>query len=135
MIKKFFRDRTERIQGELDGAAAAKTAAVDEAERIRQAKGDIEAERARLHAEADAQAEALLADGRVRLTEEIALMEQRADAEIAAATSRGSDELRVEIARHAGVAIDRIVDDSLDSTTQTDLIENFIARVGAGGQR
>ena len=56
----------------MDDAAAAKTAAADEATRIRQAQGDINAERARMNAEADVQAEALLADGRVRLATEIA---------------------------------------------------------------
>lgn len=130
LIKKSFADRTARIQAELDSSAAAKKAAEQEAASIRQAKGDIDAERARLFAEADAQAEALLADGRVRLTAEIAELEARADADIAAAAGRGSDELRAEIARHTGSAVDRIVAGTLDDAAQQDLIEGFIARVG-----
>ena len=47
IIRKSFRDRTARIQKELDDAAAAKTAAEAEAVKIRQAQGDIEAERGR----------------------------------------------------------------------------------------
>ena len=131
LIKKSFADRTARIQKELDDAAAAKAAAENEAARIRQAKGDIESERSRLYAEADTQAEALLADGRARLDAEVAELEARADADVAAAAGRGSDELRVEIARHAGVAVDRIVAGTLDAAAQQDLIEGFIARVGA----
>lgn len=62
-IKKAFTGRTERIQGELDAAEAEAAAADAEAATIRAAKGDIDAERARLFAEADEQAEALLRDG------------------------------------------------------------------------
>jgi F-type H+-transporting ATPase subunit b len=130
-IKKMFRDRTAGIQKRLDDAAAAKVDADAEASRIREAKGDIEAERARIHADAEAQAAALLAEGRARLEAEIADLEARADAEIAAATDRGTDELRAEIARHSTVAIDRIIADTLDDAAQQELIESFISRVGA----
>lgn len=130
IIRQSFKDRTARFQKQIDDAAAAKTAADDEAARIRTAKGDIESERSRLYAEADAQAEGLLVDGRARLDAEIAELEARAEADIAAAAGRGSDELRVEIARHAGVAVDRIVAGTLDATAQQDLIEGFISRVG-----
>jgi F-type H+-transporting ATPase subunit b len=131
IIKKSFSDRTARIQKELDDAAAAKSAAETEAAEILQAQGDIDAERARLYAEADAQAEALLADGRSRLAVEIADLEARANADIASAADRSSDELRAEIAKHAGTAVDAIVRDTLDDAAQQELIENFIARVGA----
>jgi F-type H+-transporting ATPase subunit b len=131
IIKKSFADRTAGIQKQLDDAAAAKTAAEAEATRIRQAQGDIDAERARLYAEADAQAEALLADGRARLATEIAELEARAEADIASAAGRSSDELRGEIAKYSGTAVDAIVRDTLDDAAQQELIENFIARVGA----
>jgi F-type H+-transporting ATPase subunit b len=131
IIKKSFRDRTAGVQQQLDDSTAAKAAAEAEAVRIREAKGDIEAERARLFAEADAQAEALLADGRARLEVEMAELEARAEADIGAAAGRSTDELRAEIARHSGVAVDRIVRDTLDDAAQQELIEGFIARVGA----
>jgi F-type H+-transporting ATPase subunit b len=131
IIRKSFRDRTEGIQKQLDDSAAAKTAAEAEAIRIREARGDIEAERSRLYAEADAQAEALLADGRARLAAEIAELEARAEADIASAAGRGTDELRTEISKHSAVAVDAIVRDTLDDAAQQELIEGFIARVGA----
>ena len=53
-IKKAMSDRTERIQNELDESATAKTEAEAEAADIRQAAGDIDGERQRLFAEADA---------------------------------------------------------------------------------
>jgi F-type H+-transporting ATPase subunit b len=130
-IKKAFSDRTSGIQKELDDSTAAKAAAETEAVRIREAKGDIDAERSRLYAEADAQAEALLADGRERLDTEMAELEARADADIGAAADRSADELRSEIARYSSDAVERIAQDTLDDATQQDLIESFISRVGA----
>jgi F-type H+-transporting ATPase subunit b len=131
MIKKAFRDRTARIQGELDAAAQDKADAEAEATRIRQAVGDIANERTRLLAEADSHATVLLAEGRERIEREAAELEARAEADIVAASSRGSDELRIEIARHAGAAADLVVERSIDDSVRQELIENFIARVGA----
>ena len=130
-VKKSMAARTERIQKELDAAAADKAAAAEEAAGIRQAKGDIEAERARILADAKAQADAVLADGRTRLTQEIADLEAKAMADIASAQGRVGDELRAEIARLSAAAVDHVVTGSLDDATHQELIENFISRVGA----
>lgn len=130
-IAKSLRDRTARIQGELDGAAEAQVDADRQAAEIRTALGDIEGERQRLFSEADTQAEAILSDGRARLEQEIAELHTRADADIASASSRSGDELRSEIGRHASATIERVVADSLDAAAQQELIESFIQRVGA----
>ena len=130
-IMQAMSDRTARVQAELDESAEAKTEAEAEAAKIRQAAGDIDAERQRLFADADAQAEQLLADGRARLDAEVAEMEARADADIATTAGRMSDELRGEISRLAGAATDRVLADGLDPATQNDLIEGFISKVGA----
>jgi F-type H+-transporting ATPase subunit b len=130
-LKKGMADRTRRIQNELDSATSDRTDAVGEAERIRQAMGDIESERARLLAEADAQAEALLTDGRARLAQEILDAEARAEADIATAANRAGDELRAEISRLAAEATERVVAETLDAQLQQDLIEAYIAKVGA----
>jgi F-type H+-transporting ATPase subunit b len=130
-VKEFFRNRTSRIQTELDESAAAKATAESEAASIRDAKGDIDAERSRLYAEADEQAAALLSEGRARLEVEMTELEARADAEIEAAAGRSGDELAAEIARYSSNAIERVVTDTLDDAAQQDLIEGFIARVGA----
>ena len=66
-IKKGMAARTSKIQGELDAGEADRAAAAAESAQIRQAKGDIQAERARMLADADVQAAALLEDGRARL--------------------------------------------------------------------
>jgi F-type H+-transporting ATPase subunit b len=131
-MKKSFEARTARIQKELDDAAADKAAAASEAVGIRQAKGDIAAERARIMAEATSQAESILTDGRARLVAEVADLEARAQAEIAASRGRVGDELRAEVARLSSAAVDHVVTGTLDDATHQELIENFIARVGAG---
>ena len=130
-VKKGMAARTAKIQAELDSGEADRAAAEAEAAQIRQAKGDIGAERDRLLAEADVQAAALLEDGRARLAQEIAELETRAEAELAAAEGRWTDELRAEIARLSIATVDRLVDVTLDDATQQELIENFIATVGA----
>ena len=132
-IKKYYADRTIRIQRELDEAAAAKETAVGEASQIRASLGDIASEKARLQAEADEAAAALLAEGRSRLTAEVAELEARAAAEIAGLASRSGDELRGEISRHASRAIDLVVAESITESTHQQLIEDFIAKVGASG--
>jgi F-type H+-transporting ATPase subunit b len=131
-IKKAMADRTQGIQNEIDESAAAKAEAEAEAAGIRQAAGDIDAERQRLFAEADAQAETVLTDGRARLEQEVVELEARAVADIASASGRVNDELRAEITRLAHASTERLLADGvLDAATQQDLIESFISRVGA----
>lgn len=132
-ISKGMQARTARIQGELDSSAAARTQAESDAAEIRTSLGDVDGERGRLFVEAEAQAEALLHDGRARLEEEVAEMESKAESDLAAAAGRGADDLRAEIARYASQAIESSVTMSLDDPTQQELIEGFIARVGASG--
>ncbi len=131
-ISAAMKARTQRIQDQIDESAAAKEQAEVEAAEIRTALGDVDAERERLFAEYDQQAAALLEDGRARLAAEVAELEAKADADIAAAAGRGADDLRAEIARYSSDAIESSVRSSLDDGAQQDLIENFIARVGAG---
>lgn len=130
-IKKFYAGRTERIQNEMDAAAAAKEAAAGEAAQIRTSLGDIASERTRVQAEAEQAAAAVLSEGRARLAAEVAEIEARGAAEIAGFASRSGDELRGEISRHASRAIDLVVAESITPDVQQQLIEDFIARVGA----
>lgn len=131
LIKKGMAGRTAKIQAELDAGEAARADAETEAAQIRTAKGDIATERTRILAEADAQAAAILEDGRSRVSAEVADLEARSDIDIAAAAGRVSDELRAEIASLSSAAVDHVVTGSLDAATHQELIESFITRVGA----
>ena len=134
--RRSFRDRTARIQGEIDGAAAARRDADAEAARIRSALGNVAAERDRMLAEADRQAAEILTEGRRRADAEAAEAESRAAAEAAAIRDRATDELRGEITRLATLAAERIVRESLDDRGHAALIDGFAGRVreaaGAG---
>ena len=131
LVKKGMAARTAKIQAELDGGEADRSAADAEAAQIVAAKGDIAAERARILAEADLQAAAVREDGTARLAAEIADLDARADADIVASTGRVDAELRAEIARLSSAAVDHVVSGSLDEATHQELIESFISRVGA----
>lgn len=131
-ISKGMQDRTAGIQKDLDESAAARKQAEGDAAEIRTSLGDIDGERARLFADAEAQAAALLEDGRTRVSQDVAEMESKAEADIAAVAGRGADDLRADIARFSSQAIESSVTSSLDDATQQELIEGFIARVGAG---
>jgi F-type H+-transporting ATPase subunit b len=133
LVKKSMDARTQRVQDEIDASVNDEKTATAEAARIREAKGDIESERARILAEADQRAEAVLADGRTRLEREVAELEAKATADIAAAGGRVSDELRGEIARLVADTAEQVVKTSLDDATQQRLIEDFIANVGLTG--
>ena len=130
-IKKGMSDRTARIQAEIDSSVAARRQAETDAGEIRASLGDVDGERSRLFAEADAQAATLLDEGRLRLTKEIEDLEVKADADTAAAAGRGADDLRADISRYSSRAIESTVVSSLDDATHQELIESFIARVGA----
>lgn len=131
LARKSLADRTAKIQAEIDSAREAKASAEKEAAQIRTALGDIQSERARILAEADQQASALLADGRVRIEAEMADIEAKAMADIANASTRVGDELRAEIVRLSSVATDKVVRAVLDERAQQALVEEFISKVGA----
>ena len=131
-IKKGMAARTERIQKELDESAKATSDAATEASRIRQALGDISAERERMLDDARRQAAQVLEEGRARLQQELLDNEARATADIAAARSRAGAELRAEIARLSSAAIEQVVHGAIDGQTHQQLIEAFIAKVGSG---
>jgi len=130
-MKKGFTARTERIQKEIDDAASAKSRAEDDARGIRSALGDVASERARMLQEADRQAEALLVEGRARIAAEVADLEAKAEADIAAARGRSADELRSQIAVLASRATPIVVEASLTDAARKDLVESFISSVGA----
>jgi F-type H+-transporting ATPase subunit b len=129
--KKALETRTVTIQKELDDSAAARRDAENDASNIRKALSNIESERAKMLAEADAQVASLLSEGRARISAEVAEVEARATAEMAASRARVGDELRAEIARYAAIATTDAVRASLDSQTQQELVDGFIAKVGA----
>jgi len=133
-IIKAMHARTSKIGEQLDEAAQAKLDAEAAAVSIREAKGDIGAERARLLQAADEQAARLLTDGRARLGQEVAELDAKAELDLTATQGRVTAEVQGEVAELAAKAAEQIVTEALqDPALQNDLVEDFIARVGASG--
>lgn len=132
-MKKSMDARAAAIQGDLDAAEQAKV----DAEAV---KGDYEAkltdakaESARIIEEARQAADQLKADQQIRLNEELTAARASAQADIDAAKGQAMAELRGEVTDIAIGAAEAVVGANLDRNAQTQLIEDYINRVGSTG--
>ena len=127
--------RTERIRDELDDAAKAKADAEAEAADIRPSLGDIDAERARILAEADQTAASACESRAVaRNDAEVADLEardRRRHRPPPAAALAG--ELQAQVGQHGGRRRRAHRAGQLDDATVQRLVEDFIAKVGSDG--
>lgn len=130
-IRKAMNGRTERIQSELDEATQLRETAEAELDRTRSALANADEESARIVAEAHETAERIRSDILGRIDGEIEAMRTRHAAELAASQRQAQADLAGEVQQIASKAAERIVESSLDDATQQDLIERYIAQVGA----
>ncbi len=129
-IRRAMEARTERIQGDLDGAATARS----EAEELR-AQYDarlVEAntEAARIIEEARAAAETVRQERLAAIEPEIAERRAQAEADIEAARARAMAEVRADITSIAVGAAEQVVLASIDEAAHARLIDDYITRVG-----
>lgn len=129
-IRRAMEARTERIQGDLDDAATAKT----EAEELRASYdarlAEANAEAARIIEEARAQAEEVRQERLAAIEPEIAERRAQAEADIEAARERAMAEVRADITSIAVGAAEQVVMASIDEAAHAQLIEDYIERVG-----
>ncbi len=129
-IRRAMEARTERIQGDLDSAASAKT----EAEELRASYdarlAEANAEAARIIEEARAAAETVRQERLAAIEPEIAERRAQAEADIEAARARAMAEVRADITSIAVGAAEQVVRASIDEAAHAQLIEDYIARVG-----
>jgi F-type H+-transporting ATPase subunit b len=92
---------------------------------------DAKAEAGRIIEEARQAADAIKRDQEVRLQSELAELRQRAIADIESAKAQAMSDLRGEVAQLAIGAAETVVQRSLDSATQTQLVEDYINQVAA----
>jgi F-type H+-transporting ATPase subunit b len=130
-MKKALAARSEGIGKELLQAHNNKQNSINLAATIQADKGDIEAERARILADADTEAARVLSEGRARIEVEATEAEAKAVADIEAGQGRLTNEVQGQVATLAAAATEHVVTGSLDHATQVSLIEDFIAKVGA----
>jgi F-type H+-transporting ATPase subunit b len=131
IIKNGLRARTERIQKQLDDAARAREEANAAAAGITASLGNLDAEHARIIADAHAAAEQLKADGMARNDAEVADLEAKAETDIAMGGTRVSNEMQAQVATLSADAAELIVRQQLDDARLQELVEQYIARVGS----
>jgi F-type H+-transporting ATPase subunit b len=130
-IKKAMDARSDKIQGDIDAAERARS----EAEQV---KSDLEAQLAdaraqanRIIDEARQQAEALKAERVATLDAELAERRQAAMGDIEAAKAQAMADLQGQITDIAIGAAERVVQANLDPATNAQIVERYIAEVGA----
>jgi F-type H+-transporting ATPase subunit b len=130
-LKKGLADRSARIADQLERAATAKATAEAEAAQLRADLADIDTRRAQILADARAQAAKLVEEGALRNDAEMIDLEARAAADIGAARSRSASELQHQVGAWASETAERYVAQRLDDALRNELVEDFIAKVGA----
>lgn len=128
---KFFTGRVDKIRDELDEAAALRAEAEAETERIKAALADSDAEAARIIEEARRTADQLSADIAARTEADVAAVHERAAIDLAATRAQAQSDLAAELSRLSLGAAERVVESSLDDSTQQRLIDDYIGQVGA----
>lgn len=131
LVKRAMQGRSERIAAELAAAEQARKDAEAELAAVRAdlANADVEAER--IVADAKARAEQLKADLIARAEAEVAEAAQRARIEIEASKEHALADLRAEIAARALRAAEAVVSANLDQSTHSQLIDRYIEQVGS----
>jgi F-type H+-transporting ATPase subunit b len=132
-VNKAMAARADRIREDLDTAAAAKTEAETMLGDYQRQLADAKNEANRIIEEARQTADQLRKDLMARAEAEVNELRQRNREEIEAAKARTLAELRSDVTTLALDLADKVVAANLDRTTNTALVERFIAEVE--GQR
>lgn len=130
-VKKMAAERTERIRKELESSAAARAAAEADASALRASLADVTTERARIVEDARKAADAYKADAATRLAAEEVDLRRRASDDTSSSQSRLLSGLEGDVKTWSMQSAERIVLANLDDATHNDLIEQFIAELGA----
>lgn len=130
-IKQGMEARAERIRGDLQAAQTQREEAESVLAEYRAQLNDARAEAGRIIEEARQAADGLKRDQEARLQTELAELRERAVADIEAAKSQAMADLRGEVAQLAIGAAEVVVQRNLDSATQTQLVDEYIAQVAA----
>jgi F-type H+-transporting ATPase subunit b len=130
-LRKGMDGRTERIRADLARADEAKAEAEASAAEYQQRLASAKSEATRIIEDARAAADSLKGELQKRAEADIAEMRQRAQAEIEASKGQAMADLKGEVAQLAIRAAEMVVEKSLDSATQVQLVENYIAAVGS----
>ena len=130
-VKSGLGGRTERLAKELDDAAAAKAEAQTKLADVQRRIADAGNERQRILDEAAQTAATLKVQLQAKADQDAAELVARASADVEASKGQALADLQADAASLALGAAEAVVNRNLDTATQTDLIESYIAQVGA----
>lgn len=130
-IKAMWNGRIQKIADELDAAASSRSAAEAKLAEVEANIANADAERQRIVAAARTDAETVKAQIIARAGTDAADIRARGAADVAAAKAQATSDLQAEIGALAIGAAEKVVANSLDSSTQSELIDKYIANVGA----
>jgi len=130
-IKTALSSRTDRIAKELDDATAAKSEAQTKLADVQRRIADAGNERQRILDEAAQTAASLKVQLEAKADQDAAELVARATADVEASKGQALADLQSDAASLALGAAEAVVNRNLDAATQTDLIESYIAQVGA----
>ena len=126
-----WKGRIDRLRNEVTTAAEARAAAEARLAEVTSNIANADAERQRIIAAARTDAETVKAQIVARAGTDAADLRARGTADAEAARSQATADLQTEIGVLALGAAEKVVANSLDAATQTELIDNYITRVGA----
>jgi F-type H+-transporting ATPase subunit b len=130
-VKNMWNARIDRIRNELETAETARQGAEAELTQVEASIADADSERERLLREAAETAETVKAQLVARAGTDAADVRARGLADVEATKAQATGDLQSEIGVLALGAAEAVVVNSLDESTQAELIEGYISRVGA----
>jgi F-type H+-transporting ATPase subunit b len=133
-INKAMDARTEKIQGDLEKAEAARTTAEQELTEYRRQLAGAREESNRIIEEARKTADEMRKDLQARAEQEAQQTVARAQEEIRAERDRVFQELRAQVGQIAVELAGRVVGESLDPQAHERLIDEYIDQVSGNGR-
>jgi F-type H+-transporting ATPase subunit b len=124
--------RIDRIRNEVTSAADTRAAAEAKLAEVESNIANAADERQRIIAAARADAQTVKAQIIARAGTDAADLKARGLADAEAAKAQATSDLQAEIGALALGAAEKVVANSLDAATQSQLIDSYIDRVGAG---
>jgi F-type H+-transporting ATPase subunit b len=131
LVKNMMNERSEKIAGELNAAETTRRGAEEERDRLVGSLGDIGAEREQILSDARTQAATMKEELIARADSDAAALRAQVGTDMAASQAQASADLTSEMSSLTLRSAEAVVDNSLDDTTQRDLIESYINQVGS----
>jgi F-type H+-transporting ATPase subunit b len=131
-IKNMWNGRIDRIAGEIETAEAARRAAEGELADVQGRIANADAERDRIRAEAQQTAAALKGQIAERSAQDAADLRARVAVDAESSKAQATADLRAEMVDLAVGAAEAVVSRNLDDSTQSRLVESYIADLASG---